>query len=101
MFMHWWLVEGHVRFGAWVYVLFGWTLLDLSLEVWFLWWFHTYEPRYKAKVGQRSVGVVTPPGTCLELPGWRVMGLRGVFGTWLVLMLSFVWRSVFGYGIRL
>lgn len=101
MFMHCWFVEAYGRFGAWVYVLFLWMLLDLLLEVWFMWWFHTYEPRYKAKVKQRSSGVVTTPANTLELPRGRVMGLRGVFGTWLIFILCYVWRSVCDHASRL
>lgn len=97
IFMHWWFVEGHDRFGAWVYALYFWALLDLLLEIKFLWWFQTYKSRYEAKVRQRSLRFAGDP-VITDTARWRLMTLCGVSGTWLFVMLRLLWRDVRNYG---
>jgi len=97
-FKHWFFHEGHARYGVWVYVLFAWTVFDLLLEARFLYWFHTYEARYRDHAYRALLQVDGGMGPSLEhvwwLPEWRFVVLKVVFFIWSGSMFLLVWRSI-------
>lgn len=101
IFLHWWFVEVNVRFGSFIYVLHLWAIMDLILEVKFLSWFHAYQPRYRARLAKMSSQLAATSVNITELPTWRAMALRGVFGTWLSIMALLILRHVFEYDLML
>jgi len=97
-FKHWFFLEGHARFGIWVYVQFAAIVMDLLLEVRFLYWFHRYEVRYRDHACRALSLVNYSMGDGLRrvwwLPEWRFEVLKVLFVIWCGSMLLLVWRSI-------
>jgi len=97
-FKHWFFFEGHARFGIWVYVQFVAIVMDLLLEVHFLYWFHRYEERYRdhayRALSHSSHGMGDGLKDVWWLPEWRFEVLKVLFIVWSGSMLLLVWRSM-------
>ena len=100
-YLNYWFNEFVDYFGYWIYAPLAWAFLECGMQWKWLWWFYSFEQRYRGKFEEAPAGsndtkakVVEVADQAWWLPSWRFKALQVLIVIWTLSAVATAWRHL-------